>query len=69
MSRFLVVAIVAVLAAGCGVEAVSTAATVAAAKQKELEAAKKTMDKAQQQIGQSMEQIQKSAEKAGEADK
>ena len=69
MSRFLVVAIVAVLAAGCGVEAVSTAATVAAAKQKELEAGKKTMDKAQQQIGQSMEQIQKSAEKAGEADK
>ena len=69
MSRFLVVAIVAVLAAGCGVEAVSTAATVAAAKQKEHEAAKKTMDKAQQQIGQSMEQIQKSAEKASEADK
>ena len=55
--------------AGCGVESVSTAATAAALKQKELEAGKKTMSEAEQKIGQSMELQQQGAQKAGEADK
>lgn len=69
MSRIIVAVAAAVLAAGCGVETVSTAATVAVAKQKEIEAGKKTMEQAQQRVQQSMEQVQQSAEKAGEADK
>ena len=69
MNRIIAVLAIAALTAGCGIEAVGTAATVAAAKQKELEAPKKTMEQAQQKIQQSTEQIQKNAEKAGEADK
>jgi len=69
MSRIVITVVTALLAAGCGVETASTAATAAIAKQKEIEAGKKTMGEAQQKIGQSMEQVQKSAEKAGEADK
>lgn len=55
--------------AGCGVETVSTAATAAATKQKELEEGRKTMAKAQEDIQKAAEQTQKNAEKAAEADK
>ena len=54
---------------GCGVESLSTAATAAALKQKELEAGKKTMAEAERKIGESMQQVQQGAQKAGDADK
>lgn len=57
------------LAAGCGVETMSAAATAAALKQKEIEAGRKTMSEAQQKIGQAMEQVQQNTEKAADADK
>jgi NifU-like protein involved in Fe-S cluster formation len=69
MSRIIIAVATALLVTGCGVETASTAATAAIAKQKEIEAGKKTMEQAQQKIQQSMEQVQKGAEKAGEADK
>ena len=69
MNRIFVAIAAVLLAAGCGVETVSTAATAAVAKQKEIEAGKKTMENAQQQVQQSMEQVQKAAVRAGEADK
>ena len=57
------------LAAGCGVETMSAAATAAALKQKEIEAGKKTMSDAQQKIGESMEKVQQNTEKSADADK
>ena len=69
MNRTIVAVAATLLAAGCGVETASTAATIAVAKQKEIEAGKKTMEQAQQKVQQSMEQVQQGAEKAGEADK
>ena len=69
MNRIVLALAAALLAAGCGVETVGTAATAAVAKQKEIEAGKKTMEQAQMKVQQSMEQVQRSAEKAGEADK
>ena len=55
--------------AGCGVETVSTAATAAALKQKELEAGKKTLSEAERKIGESVQLQQQGAQKAGESDK
>ena len=55
--------------AGCGVETLTTAATVAAAKKKEIEQGKKTMEQMQQNIGKAMEQTQQSAERAEDAAK
>ena len=70
MKRSLILAVVVVLsAAGCGVESVSTAATVAAAKQKELEAAQETKAQVEKQVGQAVEQLQVNVQKQGEADK
>ncbi len=57
------------LMGGCGVETVSTAATAAALKQKELEAGKKTLSEAERKIGETVQLQQQGAQKAGEADK
>ena len=46
--RTLIALVVVAALAGCGVETASTAATVAAAKKKEVEQGKKTMEQAQQ---------------------
>jgi hypothetical protein len=54
---------------GCGVETLTTAATVAAAKKKEIEQGKKTMEQMQQNIGKATEQTQQSAERAEDAAK
>ena len=63
-----IIAIVAIAAlAGCGVEIVTTAATVAAAKKKEIEQGKKTMEQMQQNIGQAMDQTQQRAQQAEDA--
>jgi len=67
MKWILVLIAAASLSAGCGVDSMSTAATAAAVKQKELEQGKKTMEQAQQKIGAALEQSQQSAEKAADA--
>ena len=65
-----IIAVVAIAArAGCGVETATTAATVAAAKKKEIEQGKKTMEQMQQNIGKAMDQTQQSAERAEDAAK
>ncbi len=69
MKTIAVIACIGWLLAGCGVESVSTAATAAALKQKELEAGRKTMQEAEKKIGESMQQVQQSNEKAADADK
>lgn len=68
MRTIIVLAAITALA-GCGVETATTAATVAAAKQKEIEQGKKTMEQVQQNLGKAMEQTQRSAEKADDASK
>jgi hypothetical protein len=68
MRQIIVVVTIAALA-GCGVETATTAATVAAAKQKEIEQGKKTMEQMQQNIGKAMDQTQQSAERAEDAAK
>ena len=69
MKRTVALAAIAWALGGCGVETVSTAATAAVLKQKELEAGRKTMEQAEKKIGESMDQLQQGAVKAGEADK
>ncbi len=65
-----IITLVAIAAlAGCGVDTMSTAATVAAAKKKEIEQGKKTMEQMQQNIGKAMEQTQQSADRAEDAAK
>jgi hypothetical protein len=65
-----IIAIVAIVAlVGCGVETMTTAATVAAAKKKEIEQGKKTMEQMRQDIGKAMEQTQQSADRADDAAK
>jgi len=68
MRQIIVVVAIAALA-GCGVETATTAATVAAAKKKEIEQGKKTMEQMQQDIGKAMEQTRQSAERAEDAAK
>ncbi len=68
MRQIIAIALIGVLT-GCGVETATTAATVAAAKKKEIEQGKKTMEQMQQNIGKAMEQTQQSAERAEDAAK
>ena len=60
MKTLLVIAATAALA-GCGVEAVSTAATAASIKKQELEQGQRTMQQAQQKIDGAMQQMQQRA--------
>jgi hypothetical protein len=65
-----IIAVVAIAAlVGCGVETATTAATIAAAKKKEIEQGKKTMEQMQQNIGKAMDQTQQSTERAEDAAK
>jgi hypothetical protein len=61
MKTLLALAVTAALA-GCGVEAVGTAATAASIKKQELQEGKKTMERAQEKIGEAMQQVQQRAE-------
>jgi hypothetical protein len=54
---------------GCGVETVTTAATVAAGRKMEVEQGKKTAEQMQQSIAKSMDQAQQNAERTEEAAK
>ena len=67
--RTLIALVVVAALAGCGVETASTAATVAAAKKKEVEQGKKTMEQVQDTIGKTMEQAQQNAERKEDAAK
>jgi len=53
----------------CGVETVTTAATVAEAKRREMEQAKKSLDMAKQKIEAASQQMQQSAERSEDASK
>jgi curli biogenesis system outer membrane secretion channel CsgG len=55
--------------AACGVETATTAATVAEAKRREMEQAKKTLDMAKQKIDAASQQMQQSAERGEDASK
>ena len=63
----LMIGIVALALAGCGVETASTAATGAAIKKQEVENGKKTMTQVESKVGAAVEQMQQRAEK--DADK
>jgi len=67
--RRIITLVAAAALVGCGVETVTTAATVAAAKKQEIEQGKKTMEQMQQNIGKAAEQTQQSAARADEAAK
>ena len=63
----LVIVVLAIALAGCGVETATTAAAGAAIKKQELEDGKKIMTQVEQRVGQSVDQMQQRAEK--DADK
>lgn len=67
--RTLLAAIALATLAACGVETATTAATVAEAKRREMEQAKKTLDMAKQKIDAASQQMQKSAERDADASK
>ena len=69
MFRILLALAIAGSVAGCGVDTLSAAATVAAAKKKELEEGKKTMEKAKQEIEKATALTQKNLEKSDEPEK
>lgn len=62
--RRTLIALAAVLLAGCGVETASTAATAGALKKQEIEQGKKTMEQAQGRIAESMNQAQQRSQRA-----
>ena len=64
MRDLLIICAIAVLA-GCGVETASTAATGAAIKAKEAEAAKKTQDQTRKKIDQTVDRMHERAQQAG----
>ena len=67
--RTLLAAIALATLAACGLETATTAATVAEAKRREMEQAKKTLDMAKQKIEAASQQTQQSAERSEDASK
>lgn len=65
MTRFLALAVLAATLAACGVETATTAAAVAEAKRREMEAAKKNLDAVKLKIEQNTQQ---SAERAAQTE-
>lgn len=68
MKTSLVIVMAAALT-GCGAEVATTAATSAAVKKQEMEAAQQTKERAQTKIDQATQAIQQSADQAGNVDK
>lgn len=68
MKTSLVIVMAAALT-GCGAEVATTAATSAAVKKQEMEAAQQTKERAQTKIDQATQTIQQSADQAGNVDK
>jgi len=69
LMKTLLAAIALAAFSGCGVETATTAATVAEAKRREMEQAKRSMDMPKQKIEAASQQMQKSAERAEDASK
>jgi len=67
--KALLAAIALATLAACGVETATTAATVAEAKRREMEQAKKTLDMAKQKIDAASQQVQSSAARSEDASK
>lgn len=67
--KLLLVILCLVLLAGCGVEVATTAATSAAIKKQEVEAAQQTKAMAQKKIDEATQAMQQRAEQQGNADK
>jgi peroxiredoxin family protein len=67
--KLLLVTVCAALSAGCGVEVATTAATTAAMKKQEVEAAQQTKALAQKKIDDATQAMQKNAEQLSNADK
>lgn len=67
--KTLLAAIALATLAACGVETATTAATVAEAKRREMEQAKKTLDMAKQKIEAASQQTQQSAERSEDSSK
>ena len=67
--KSIIVIVAAAALAGCGVETATTAATVAAAKKKEIEQGKDTMNQVRQNLDKAMEQTQQSAQRTEDATK
>jgi NifU-like protein involved in Fe-S cluster formation len=64
--RATIVALAVLALSGCGVETATTAATGAAIKKQELEAAKKTQEQAQQKVEQAVQQMQQRAQEGSD---
>ena len=67
--RLLLVTVCIALLAGCGVEMATTAATTAAMKKQEVDAAQQTKAIAQQKIDQAAQAMQQRTQQQGNADK
>jgi len=67
--RRLLLPLLLVALAGCGLDAASTAATSAELKKRELEAARETLDKAREQINTSTQQAADRAQTLDDAEK
>ena len=67
--RILIGVICVAALAGCGVEVATTAATSAAIKKQEIDAAKQTKEMAEKKIDQAAKAIQQRAEQQSNADK
>ena len=65
----IVILVALALLAGCGVETATTAATVAAAKKKELEEGKKTMNQVRGNLDKAMQQVEQSKQATEDATK
>lgn len=68
MTRLTVIAMLTLLT-GCGVEVATTAATSAAIKKQEVEAAQQTKERMEKKIDQATQAIQQRAEQQGNPDK
>jgi len=64
--RATIVALAVLALSGCGVATATTAATGAAIKKQELEAAKKTQEQAQQKVEQAVQQMQQRAQEGSD---
>lgn len=67
--KVLVATVCAILLSGCGVELATTAATTAAMKKQEIEAAQQTKAMAQQKIDQAVQSMQQREEQLRKAEK
>ena len=66
MSRLSLITLSTLMLLGCGAETATTAATVGAAKKREIEQGKQTLEQVQQKVGEPMQQMQQSPQRAAD---